>query len=185
MKNIDQIESEQAVLNSKKFEILRTRAKELAKTDDAPEESGESLLGLSILLSDETYLLYSEYVTEVLPLNEITPLPCTPAFILGIINVRGRILSVINLKNFLGLPERGITNLNRVIVAKFEDIEVGLLADEVLNHQSVSIHKLQTELPMLSDIQREFITGITAKGEIVFNLKGFLSSKKIIVQDEI
>ncbi len=153
-----------------KQKILNERAGILARPLNANIQQGTVIEGLSILLSDETYILDSQYVVEVLPLNEITPLPGTPAFLSGIINVRGRILSVINLKNFLGLPEKGITNLNRVIVVKNEDIELGLLADEVTGYQTVRTDKLQKELPTLQVTQKEFVTGITPDGEIVFNL---------------
>lgn len=176
---------EQDLFSVKKKEILRERARLLACKDEIPAVPDTSMNGLSILLSEETYLLDSNYIVEVLPLNEITPLPCTPSFILGIINVHGRILAVINLKTFLGLPEKGITNLNRVIVVKHEAVEVGLLADEVLNHQIVSIDRLQKGLPVFSEIQQEFISGITTKGEIIFNLKNFLSSNKIIIKEDV
>jgi len=49
----------------------------------------------------EHYGIESCHIREILPLTEFTPLPCTPAFVLGLINVRGQILSVINIKKLL------------------------------------------------------------------------------------
>jgi purine-binding chemotaxis protein CheW len=168
-----------------KEEILKKRAEQLAKLSDEPFQTGDTMSGLSILLSDETYIIDSYYVVEVLPLTEITPLPCTPPFIMGIINVRGRILSVINLKFFLNLPYRGITNLNRVIVVKNENIEVGLLVDDILGYNVITIENLQKGLLNLTPEQLEFINGITSQGEIIFRLKEFLCSNKICINEEV
>jgi purine-binding chemotaxis protein CheW len=168
-----------------KKEILKERALQLARQNEVPTISGESLSGLSILLSDETYIIDSHYVVEVLPLTDITPLPYTPSFIMGIINVRGRILSLINLKFFLNLPDRGITNLNRVIVVKNEDIEVGLLADDVLGYNIIATNNLQKELSTFTPEQKEFVSGITANREIIFKLKEFLCSNKICINEEV
>lgn len=57
----------------------------------------------------------SEYVREIYPLKEFTPIPCTPPFVLGIINVRGQILSVIDIKKFFDLPEKGLPISTRLL----------------------------------------------------------------------
>ncbi|MDA8325786.1 MAG: chemotaxis protein CheW [Nitrospiraceae bacterium] len=86
-----------------KKNILRKRALALAKEPEAPD-SGEHIDVLEFLLARERYAVESSYVREVWPLKDLTPVPCTPPFVLGIIGVRGRILSVLDLKKFLNLP---------------------------------------------------------------------------------
>ena len=85
------------------------------------------------------------------------------------------------MKKILNLPEQGITNLNRVVVVKHEDIELGLLADDVSGYNTVITNNLQKELPTFSPAQKEFVTGITPNGEIVFNLKSFLTSSENVI----
>jgi purine-binding chemotaxis protein CheW len=165
--------------------ILRERAFELAKPKVEGLVAGKTMEGLCLLLSDEQYIIDSKYVVEVLPLTELTPLPCTPPFVLGIINVRGRILSVVNLKNFLNLPDKGITNLNRVIVVKNNLIELGILADEVVESKIILIDELQQNLSTLNQSQKEYLLGVTPDFSVVFHIEKFLSDEKIIVNEEV
>lgn len=165
--------------------ILRERAFELAKPKVENIVVGETMEGLCLLLSEEQYIIDSKYVVEVLPLTELTPLPCTPPFVLGIINVRGRILSVVNLKKFLNLPDKGITNLNRVIVVKNNLIELGILADEVVESKIILIDELQQNLSTLNQSQKEYLLGVTPDFSVVFHIEKFLSDEKIIVNEEV
>ncbi len=96
--------------------ILKTRAHALAREPAKTQTAAESLEVVEFLLAYEKYAIESRYVREVYPLEDLTPLPCAPAFVLGIVSVRGEIISVINIKKFFDLPEKGLTNLNQVIV---------------------------------------------------------------------
>ncbi|MFA9391096.1 MAG: chemotaxis protein CheW [Prolixibacteraceae bacterium] len=168
-----------------KIKTLTARAAILAKPLHEEKITGEILFGLGFLLSDEPYFIDETYVLEVLQLMDLTPLPCTPPFILGIINVRGRILSVINLKNFLNLPEKGITNLNRVIVVKKGEIEIGLLVDEVTENVEIDLDELQTNLSILEPSQREYVIGISKNREVILDIAKFLDDEKIIINEEV
>ena len=92
---------------------------------------------LEFSLAYERYALETAFVREVYPLKEFTPLPCTPPFVLGIISVRGQILAVIDLKRFFNLPEKGLSDLNKVIILRRGGLEVGLLADAVSGVQAI------------------------------------------------
>lgn len=172
-------------INSEKSSILLERAAHLAKPLLIETNRGNITDGLGFLLSDEHYIIDAGFVVEVIRLHELTPLPCSPPFILGLFNIGGRILSVINLKNFLNLPEKGITNLNRVIVVKHKDIEVGLLVDEVIGKLSVYKEELSTNLQTLSTLQKEYFVGITKDRSVVLNIEKFLSDEKIVVNEEV
>src|SRR5688572_22021320 len=108
-------------------EILRTRARALARTA-APPEEGTVLEVVEFRLAHERYAVEGRHVQEVCTLGELTPLPCTPSFVRGIVNVRGRIVPVLDLKRFFDLPEQGITDLHRIILVRRHDLELGLLA---------------------------------------------------------
>lgn len=168
-----------------KIRILKHRAAVLAMPQGEEKITSELLYGLGFLLSDETYFIDETYVLEVLPLMELTPLPCTPSFILGIINVRGRILSVINLKIFLNLPEKGITNLNRVIVVKKGEIEIGLLVDEVTENVEIDLNQLQTNLSNLTPTQKEYLIGVAKNGDVILDIAKFLDDEKIIINEDV
>src|SRR6059036_3053577 len=106
-------------------QILRARAQALARTPERGQVAGTLLELLEFRLAQERYALENRYVVEVCPLKELTPLPCTPPFVLGIVNVRGRIMPVFDLKKFFDLPEKGLTDLHRIILVRGNDLELG------------------------------------------------------------
>ncbi len=169
----------------RKKKILKQRAALYAKAPEKEINKGVQVEGLEFLLTEERYIIDTTLVVEVIPLKELTPLPCSPPFILGIINVRGKILSVINLKTFLTLPEKGITNLNRVIILKRSDIELGILVDEVIGKVSFFSDQLKTSLPTIKGNQKEYLVGVTEDRSIVFNIEKFLTGRNIIVDEEV
>ena len=76
--------------------ILEIRAKALAKEEVSSTD--EYIEVVEFMISYEKYGLETKYVSEVYPLTDITPLPCTPPFVMGIINLHGQIMSIIDLK---------------------------------------------------------------------------------------
>src|SRR5688572_7065199 len=110
-------------------EILRARARALARPPAHTQGAEAWLHVLEFRLAQERYAIETRYVREVYPLKDLTPLPCTPPFVLGIVNVRGRILPVVDLKKFFDLPEQGLSDLHRVILLEGNGLELGLLAD--------------------------------------------------------
>src|ERR1700687_2656174 len=72
-------------------EILKDRARALARDPRPAETEGGTLEVLEFLLAYERYGIEMSWVRETLPLRDITPVPCTPPFVLGLINVRGQI----------------------------------------------------------------------------------------------
>src|SRR5208282_3436424 len=102
---------------------------------------------LEFRLAQERYALESRWVREVSAFKELTPLPCCPPFVLGIVNVRGRILPVLDLKKFFDLPEKGLTDLHRIVLVGDNSLELGILADTIVGVRSVPATDLQGSLP--------------------------------------
>lgn len=166
-------------------QILRERAKALARTADHLPDSGALIEVLEFRLAHERYALETKYVEEVQPLRDLTSLPCTPSFVLGIVNVRGRIVPVLDLKTFFELPEKGLSDLHRVIFVRGEDLELGLLADVIVGVCSISIDKLQPSLPTLTGIRGDYLKGVTAERLVVLDVGRILADPRIIVHDEV
>jgi purine-binding chemotaxis protein CheW len=124
-------------------------------------------------------------VDEVHPLKDLTPLPCTPSFVVGIVNVRGRIVPVLDLKRFLDLPEKGLNDLHRIILVRGEGFEVGILADVVVGVRSIPRESLQSSLPTLAGVRSEFLKGVTAERMVVLDIARILADPRIIVHDEV
>ncbi|WP_332775392.1 chemotaxis protein CheW [Polaromonas sp.] len=165
--------------------ILRERAQALARPPEHTPDAQTSLELLEFRLAQERYALETRYVSEVYPLKDLTPLPCTPPFVLGIVNVRGRITPVIDIKKFFDLPDQGLTDLHRVILVRGDDIEFGLLADVIVGVHSVALEDLQPSLPTLTGIRADYLKGVTAERLVVLDLERILADPKIIVQEDV
>jgi len=166
--------------------ILRDRAKALAREperDDAGD--GEHLLVIEFLLAYERYGIEASFVREVYPLRELTPLPGTPPFVLGIINVRGQIRSVLDIKRFFDLPQRGLTERDKILLVRAGDTELGLLADAVLGVRALPAGAIQAAPATLTGIGAQYLRGVTADGLIVLDVAAILSDKRILVDEEV
>jgi len=149
--------------------ILEARAKEVAKPPARPDDR-ERLEVLAFSLAGETYGVETCHVREVRQLKDLTAVPCTPPFVAGVINLRGRILAIVDLRRFFELPARGLTELNRIIVLAGNDNELGLLADSVDGVRSVLLADLQEGLPTLTGVRERFLKGVT--GQMLAMLDG-------------
>jgi len=165
--------------------VLRARAKALARAPvQAP--AAETLLEvLEFSLAQERFAVETRYLREVYPLKELTPLPGTPPFVLGIVNVRGRILPVLDIKRFFELPEQGLTDLHRIILVHGRDLELGLLADAIVGVRPVPVDSLQSSLPTLTGIRSDYLKGVTAERLVVLDVDRILADPKIIVHEEV
>ena len=167
-----------------KKEILKTRASELAREVEKKEKDETHLEVVEFLLANERYALELDFIREIYPLKEFTALPCTPNFVMGIINVRGQILSIIDLKKFFSLPEKGFTDLDRILILRSDEKEFGILADEILGVQSIPISDIQPSLPTLSGIRDKYLKGITVERIVILNGEKILSDTEIVVHEE-
>lgn len=164
---------------------LRERAQAMARPPQSAPAAGTMLELLEFHLASERYALESRHVQEVHPLRELTPLPCTPPFVLGIVNVRGRILPVFDLKKFFDLPERGLTDLHRIILVRGNGLELGLLADVIVGVRAIAADSLQPSLPTLTGIRADYLKGVNDERLVVLDIDRILADPKIIVHEEV
>jgi purine-binding chemotaxis protein CheW len=162
--------------------ILQARARLLAQERKGDKGLPQSPLEVvEFLLASEHYGIELRYIREIHALSEFTPLPGTPAFVLGLTNVRGQILSVIDIKKLFDLPEKGLTDLNKVIVVRTHQMELGILADAVLGVRAIALNEFRTSLPTLTGIRAEYLKGITKDPLVVLDMDKILSDEKIVV----
>jgi len=165
-------------------QVLKERARALARQPGSAA-TRDMLELLEFRLADERYAVETRYVREVHPLRDLTPLPGTPAFVRGIVNLRGRIVPVFDLKKFFSLPEQGLTDLHRIIVVRGRDLELGLLADVVVSVRLIAADKLTPALPTLSAIGAEYLKGVSDERLVVLDLERILADPRLVVDDEV
>ncbi len=170
---------------AEKKKILKERALTIARVREEEAAAGEAIEIAEFQLSSERYGVESSYVREVYPLRELTPLPCTPSFLLGVTNVHGQIISVIDIRKFFDLPEEGLTDINNIIIVGKEKMELAILTDAITGMRSISLQDIQPSFPTLTGIRAEYLKGVTGERLVILDLLKFLSDKTIIVHEEI
>jgi len=167
-----------------KRKVLRARARSLAAGGKKEATSPDLFLEVvEFVLGPEHYGIASSHIREIHPLSEFTPLPCTPAFVLGLVNVRGQILSIINIKKLFGLPEKGLTDLNKVIIVHAHHMELGILADAIPGTRSIALEELHPALPTHTGIREEYLKGITKDPLVVLDVEKILADERILVDE--
>jgi len=179
------IEQGFSVSPEEKIRVFKQRARLLSQEAERVEEEENQLEVVEFVLAYENYAIESEYISEVYPLNEFTPIPCTPDFVLGIINVRGKIISIIDLKRFFDLPEKGIADFNKVIIINSELREFGIVADSITGVRSIPISEIQPSLPTLTGVREEYLKGVLEDRMVVLDAVKILSDRNIIVHEDV
>lgn len=168
-----------------KQKLLHERAVALAREPVQEQADEETLELVEFQLAAERYGIESVFVREVYPLKQLTPVPCTPPFVRGIINVRGQIVTVVDLKRFFDLPQQGLSDLNRVLILHAPGMALGLLADAIIGVRQVAAAGLQPTLSTLTDARASYLRGITADRLVVLDAARLLGDPKIVVQEEV
>jgi len=165
--------------------VLKARAEALAREPAKPQSADAHQEFLEFFLAHERYGVGLPHVREACPLEHLTPLPCTPAFVLGIVNLRGEMVSVLDLKKFFDLPEKGLTDLNKVIVLQSGQMFFGILADTIVGVRRIPVAEIQPSLPTLAGIREKYLKGITPDLTILLDAEKLLADGKIIVQEQV
>jgi len=132
---------------------------------DGSEQQGEiqsqsSRQYLTFNLSDEEYALDITQINEIIKVREFTAVPRVPAYILGIISLRGVVVPVFDLRQRLNLGKSELMPSSRVVVCHFHDITAGLLVDSINQVVDLVIEELEPPPGVLAGLGRELIDAI-------------------------
>ena len=140
-------------------QVLEERARALAKPAHA-EPPGDTIEIVLFDLEGETYALEANTVWEVFRLEALSPLPGARPPVFGVTSWRGAVLTVLDLRQVLGLPVGGVTDLSRVILLGTRRPAFGILADAVRELVTLRRHDVR-EPPQGVALKREYLAGIT------------------------
>lgn len=129
-----------------------------AREEKKAVEAQEHLV--TFFLAREEYGIDVRLVQEIIRVAEITPVPRAPAAIKGVINLRGRIIPVIDLKRRLGLGEVESTRVARVVVVRLKDRLVGLLVDGASQVLKVPLSIIEPAPEEVVEIDANYIRGV-------------------------
>lgn len=174
-----------SVPDSTKKQLLQIRAQELSVESIELEDRSDTIDVVEFELAHERYGIESKWVKEVFPLKELTPMPCTPPFILGITSIRGQIIPVMDIKRFFDLPSTSITNLNRLMIIRGDDMQIGILADAIESVRELEKNAIHEKPGARADKRHDYVKGVTKDHLIVLDAKKILTDPDIKVNEEV
>ncbi|GAV22531.1 chemotaxis protein CheW [Carboxydothermus pertinax] len=116
-------------------------------------------------LNQQQYGVDIAQVFEIIRMTDITKIPNTPYFVEGVINLRGKIIPVIDLRKRLGMPEVERDKATRIIVVDVDGLTVGMIVDSVMEVFRLNDVEIESTPSMINDIDSSFIQGIAIKDE--------------------
>lgn len=119
-------------------------------------------------LSDKLiYGIHIEHVTEIITNHSVTMLPRLPDYIKGIINLRGQIIPIIDIRLKMNKPEVDHTSVTCIIVLEVDNISIGILVDEVLQ-----VYNVENNISAPPSRNHEFVSGVStlSDGSVMFCL---------------
>lgn len=153
----------------------------MAAQEDHKNDTSELLQLVSFKIGEEEFGVDILKVQEIIRMLQITKVPNSPDFVDGVVNLRGRIIPVIDLRTRLGMPriERG--KETRIVVVELSGITVGFIVDEV--SEVLRIPKNITEAPpeMVSGLDSDYITAV---GKLEDRLLILLDLEKVLSTDQ-
>lgn len=161
--------------------ILEERARHLARPALAADERSPLLSLVTFTLGGDCYAVEAGLVREVVRLVSLTPVPGTPPSIAGVINLRGELLPVVDLRKLLGLERPGITDLSRVVVLGRDRAEFGLLADSSHDLRSIPRSGILAPPGGPGPIQSRLLLGVTREALAVLDGAALLSDPRLFI----
>jgi purine-binding chemotaxis protein CheW len=167
--------------------ILAERARLLARLPEKKTVSGEILEVLTFHLGSEYIGIPTDGVHEIQPLSahNWSRVPCAPDFIVGIVNLRSRIYSIMDLTVFWGLPPRPLSDNAHILLVRggHQKMELTLLTDDLDKVCQLRVEDLNPTPPTVSARVQGHVRGVTADMMMVLDLDSLLSDPNIIVSE--
>jgi purine-binding chemotaxis protein CheW len=165
--------------------ILEERARLLARVPPTPPAPGEVLQVVTFTLGDERYAIETSRVREIVRLGEAyARLPGAPAFVFGAMNLRGEILTVLDLRPFFGVPQRESSDRSRIVVLGTGHAEFGMLVDDA--HEVLAVRRDHILEPpsTLTGQGRDYLLGVTSEALIVLHSGVLLRDARLFVDQQ-
>ncbi|TMV52053.1 chemotaxis protein CheW [Paenibacillus mesophilus] len=145
---------------------------------------GEELKVIVFSLAHEQYGVEVEKVRTIERMQPLTRVPKTPAFVKGVINLRGVVVPVIDLRGRFGLPEAEYTDNSRIIIVAVKDMEVGMIVDSANDVVDVDSDAIEQPPEIVGGIRAKYLRGLAKLSDgrllVLLNLEEVLNKSEIV-----
>lgn len=152
--------------------ILEERARTLAQPP-SPPAWGNSIEALTFALGNETYALEARYLQAIFRLRQLSPIPGGTPPIFGVTAWRGDLLTILDLRQVLGVSARGLNDLSHVLVLGEAQGVFGVLADSVAELVTLPVSTIRPPAEGVA-VRREYLRGITGEAVLVLDVAALL-----------
>jgi len=148
----------------------------------AEEKSFDQVIQwVTFKLDGEKYGIRVMQVQEVLRVSEIAPVPGAPGYVMGIINLRGNVVTVINTRSRFGLPDTQNDDSTRIVILESDNNVVGIMVDSVAEVVDLKNGQIETSPNVGNDESSKYIEGVaTQDGELLI----LIDINKLLTEDE-
>ena len=156
-------------------------SEERVLSSNATDVNDEVLQWVTFHLGEETYGINVMQVQEVLRYSEIAPVPGAPGYVLGIINLRGNVVTVIDTRTRFGLQSAEVTDNSRIVIIEAEKQVIGILVDSVAEVVYLRTSEIDSAPNIGTEESAKFIQGVSNReGEllILVDLNKLLSDEE-------
>ena len=134
----------------------------------SPQDQDPVAQWVTFYLDKERYGINVMQVQEVLRVTEITPVPGAPEYVLGIINLRGNVVTVIDTRQRFRLPQREMDDSTRIVIIETENQVVGILVDSVAEVVELRASEIEAAPNVGTEESARFIQGVCSlSGELL------------------
>jgi purine-binding chemotaxis protein CheW len=149
----------------------------------------EKMSLVSFKIASELYGIDIMDVKEIINLSEITPIPNSPDFVDGVINLRGTIIPIVDLGKRFNFKKRNFTDdeelLRGIIIINVNNLLIGIIIDQVNRVLNIFTEQIQQPPQMISGIGADYINGVVKLDEkdnllIILNIKKLFSKKELL-----
>ena len=152
-----------------------------AESTESRADVEDSTNLITFRLGSGEYAIDIMQAKEIIKMEKITLIPKAPDFVEGVINLRGNIIPIIDLKKRFHLEETEGDKNTGIIIVKIEDVDMGIIIDSISKVVSISNSDIQPPPPMLSGIGQKYIKGV---GKLEDKLLVVLDLEKLFTTDE-
>jgi len=136
---------------------------------------------VTFYLDSEKYGINVMSVQEVLRITDIAPVPGAPHYVLGIINLRGNVVTVIDTRIRFGLSEKESDDATRIVIIESENQVIGILVDSVAEVVDLRKSDIETTPNVGNDESSKYIQGVSSQGEQLLIL---VDVDKLLTEEE-